>query len=204
MLPTVSHSSPAAVFVSTPPPREPERLAAAMPARETETLAPPSFPPPSPITALHLYAAAPREAETYARPADMRTGNSTVALPISSSRADALLAAELEALTQTDTRADFAPARNEPTRPATTLDAERARPALIGEVTPQHAAHNPFAPAMAASLYLSAMSFRAQSINGSDLANAANAVQPVGGTRAVTPVFLNRHGPADDTRQRGV
>jgi len=69
-----------------------------------------------------------------------------------------------------------------------------------GILTPDDIVRNPFYPAMAASLYLSAMTFRLQQSSAAELNNPADNVQMVGDVRAVAAVQSDRQGPADDFR----
>lgn len=132
-----------------------------------------------------------------------RTAPNTPPVTTPRTEADALLAADLQAFTQAET-ASGPTTTSEQVTPAPSSAAAPAGPMNTTAVTPQQAANNPFAPAMAASLYLSAMSFRTQQSSSAGLDNPAEAVQPVGGVRAVSPTFFNREGPADDSRRPGV
>lgn len=67
-------------------------------------------------------------------------------------------------------------------------------------LTPDDIVRNPFYPTMAATLYLSAMTFRLQQSSSADLNSPADNVQMVGGVRAMSSVQFDRQGPADDFR----
>lgn len=133
-------------------------------------------------------------------PASPSPDTAPVTIPLT--EADHVFAADLQALAQPEAETSVVTA----SQPAQTPTGNPAlsNPMSAAAVTPQQAANNPFAPAMAASLYLSAMNFRAQQSSSAGLDNPAEAVQPVGGVRAVSPTFFNRDSPADDSRRPGV
>jgi hypothetical protein len=71
-----------------------------------------------------------------------------------------------------------------------------------GILTSDDIVRNPFYPAMAATLYLSAMTFRLQQSSAAELNSPADNVQMVGDVRAVSGTSFDRQGPADDFRTR--
>lgn len=81
-----------------------------------------------------------------------------------------------------------------------TMPAQAPTIARDAALTADDIVTNPFYPAMAASLYLSAMTFRLQQASATELNSPADNVQMVGDVRAVSGAQLDRQGPADDFR----